>query len=112
LEQNQKMPPKILTPDHTWMRLNQDEYFHPFFRRYLELLKSSLQLINVMDTNCHFDHSFYTCGEHHDRQNPNWKPFKILERHCLESGYDFLEAKDMIEGRIARRLQCECEILK
>ena len=106
------MPPKTLTPDNTWMRLNQNEYFQPFFRRYLELLKSSLQLINVMDTNCHFDHSFYTCGEHHDRQNRGWKPFRLPERHCLEEGYDFLEAQDMIEERIGRKLGCECEILK
>jgi hypothetical protein len=106
------MPPKILTPDNTWMRLNQDEYFQPFFRSYLKLIKSSLQLMNVMDTNGHFDHSFYTCGEHHDRQNRAWKPFWLLERHCLEEGYDFFEARDMIEERIGRKLKCECEILK
>jgi hypothetical protein len=88
------------------------EWLYSTDQQHLELLKSSLQLINVMDTNGYFDHSFYTCGEHHDRQNPAWKPFRLLERHCLEEGYDFFEARDMIEERIARRLKCECDLLR
>ncbi|MBI5578022.1 MAG: hypothetical protein HY895_02615 [Deltaproteobacteria bacterium] len=99
-------------PNHTFLRLSQDEYFVPFFRQYFDLLKSNLQSINVMVCNGSFSHSYYTCGEHHNRQNPNWKLFQLLERHCLEAGYDFFEARDMIEERIGRRLRCECEILK
>ena len=38
--------------------------------------------------------------------------FKLMERHCLESGYDFLEARDMVQERIGRKLMCECELLK
>jgi hypothetical protein len=105
------MPPKTLTPDHTFLRLNQDEYFQPFFRRYLELLKSHLEQIQVMDHNGSFHHSYYSCGQHHDRQNPDWKPLQILERHCFSEGYDFYEARDMIEEKIGRRLGCECELL-
>ena len=49
---------------------------------------------------------------HHDRQNPNWNPFQILERHCLMEGYDFFEARDMIEERIGRKLNWECVLLR
>jgi len=33
-------------------------------------------------------------------------------RYCQELGYEFYEARDMIEERIGRKLKCECEILK
>jgi len=36
----------------------------------------------------------------------------MLERHCLEAEYDFLEVLDMVQGRIGRKLTCECELLK
>lgn len=111
-EQNLKMPLKILTPDHTWMRLNQDEYFQLFFRQYLEILKAHLKQIQVINQHGQIHHSYYTCGQGHDRRNPGWKPFQILERHCLKSRFDFLEARDMIEEQIMTRLKCECEILK
>jgi hypothetical protein len=104
--------PKTLTPDHTFLRLSQDEYFQQVFRQYLELLKSNLKRIQVMGHNGCFHRSYYTCGQDHDKRNREWKPFQLLERHCEESGYDFLEAKDMVEDRIERRLGCECEILK
>jgi hypothetical protein len=55
---------------------------------------------------------FLPWGRNHDRQTPDWKPFQLLERHCAECGYDFLETKDMVEERIARKLRCECEILR
>ena len=45
-------------------------------------------------------------------RDPNWKSCQLLERHCVESGYDFLEARDMIQERIGRKLICECELLK
>ena len=106
------MPLKTLTPDHTYLRLRQDEYFQPFFRRYLELLKPHLKRIQVMDSNGHFHHSYLTCGQDHDRRNPEWKPFQILERHCLEEGYDFYEALDMVQEQIGRKLICKCELLK
>jgi hypothetical protein len=105
-------PPQILTADHTWLRLNQDEYFHPFFREYLELLKSHLKRIQVMDHNGCFNHSYYTCGQDHDKRNREWKPFQLLERHCEAFGYDFIEARDMIQERIGRKLKCECELLR
>jgi hypothetical protein len=51
--------PAALTPDHTYLRLNQDEYFQPFFRGYLELLTSNLKQIPVMDHAGNFHHSYY-----------------------------------------------------
>ena len=106
------MPTPILTADHTWLRLRQAEYFHPFFREYVEILKSRLKQIQVMDHNGSYSHSYYTGGQDHDKRNREWTPFQILERHCLESGYDVLEARDMIEERIGRKLICECELLR
>jgi hypothetical protein len=106
------MTPKTLTPDHTYLRLQQDEYFVPFIRAYFGLLKASLKQIQVMDQHCQPSHRYYTCGQDHDQRNRGWKPFQLLERHCLESGYDFYEAKDMVEERIGRKLKCECEILR
>jgi len=106
------MPNPILTADHTWLRLSQDEYFQPFFREYLELLKSHLKQIQKMDQLGKPSQRYYTCGQDHDRRNREWKPFQLLERHCEESGYDFLEARDMIEERVGRKLTCECELLR
>jgi len=60
-ENTVQKPIPILTADHTWLRLNQDEYFQPFFREYLELLKSHLKQIQVMDNNGNLHHSYYTC---------------------------------------------------
>ena len=75
------------------------------------MLKSELKHIPVMDHNGCFHHSYYTCGQDHDKRNPGWKPLQIQERHCLEEGYDFYEAKDMVEERIGRKLMCECQLL-
>ena len=111
-ENTVQKPLQILTADHTWLRLRQDEYFQPFFREYLELLKSNLKQVQVMDHNGSFHHSFYTCGQGHDRRNREWKPFRLLERHCEAFGYDFLEARDMVQERIGRKLTCECELLR
>jgi hypothetical protein len=106
------MSPETLTPDHTWLRLRQDEYFQPFFRRYIELLKPHLKQIQVMNHNGNFHHSYLTCNQDHNKRNPDWKPFQIRERHCLEEGYDFYEALDMVQKRIGRKLKCECELLR
>jgi hypothetical protein len=64
-----------------------------------------------MDQNGRPSHTYYTCGQDHNKRNPEWKPFQLLEQHCEECGYDFLEARDMIEERIERKLKCECQLL-
>jgi hypothetical protein len=55
---------------------------------------------------------FLPCGGHHDRQNPNWKAFQLLERNCDERGYDFYKTLDMVQEWIGRKLICECELLR
>ena len=56
--------------------------------------------------------SYYTCGQEHYRQNPNWKPWQHLEAHCDDQCYDFFEARDLIFERIGRELECECQFLR
>ena len=55
---------------------------------------------------------YYTCGQEHDRRNPAWKPFQHLSWYCQELGYDFDEARDMIDERVGRKLICECDLLR
>ena len=47
----------------------------------------------------------------HDRQNLSWHPFKLLTRICKKYDYDPLIAIDIIEDRIRKRLECECQII-
>jgi hypothetical protein len=105
------MPPRILTSDSNWLRLNQDEIFAPFFSGYLNLLKSDLKQIQVMDHAGNPHQSYYTCEQDHDIRNQEWKPFQIIEGHCEVFGYDFSETLDIIQERVGRILKCECEIL-
>ena len=106
------MPENIRTADHTWMILNQMPNFQQFFRGYLDILKSNLEQISVMGQDGKERLRYYTCGQEHDRRNPAWKPFQHLILYCQEFGYDFYEARDMIEERIGRKLKCECELLR
>ena len=53
-----------------------------------------------------------TCGEPHHRQNPNWKPFKILWDYSEQTGYDFFVARNILFERLGRKLVCECEMLR
>ena len=81
------MPPETLTPDHTYLRLRQDEYFQPFFRHYLELLKPHLKRLQVMDSNGHFHHSHLTCGQDHDKRNQEWSNPNIKDlTQALQAG--------------------------
>jgi hypothetical protein len=86
--------------------------FQQFFRGYLEVFKSNLQQVSVMGQDGKERYRYNTCGQEHDRRNPAWMPFQHLSRYCQELGYDFCEARDLIEERIGRKLICECEILK
>ena len=58
----------------------------------------------VMDQCGNPRHSYYTCGQDHDRRNPNWKPFRLMNQYCRKQGLDDYEAREMIEPRIGRRL--------
>jgi hypothetical protein len=78
-------------------------------KEYIDLLQKKLKKVEVRG---HSHNSFYyTCDRLHDRRNPTWKPFKLLSRICKKYDYDPLIARDIIEERIRRRLECECQIL-
>jgi hypothetical protein len=92
------------------MILNQMPNFQRFFRDYLDILKSNFKQVSVMGIDGKERYRYYTCGQEHDRRNPALKPFQHLTRYCQELGYDFYEAREMIDERIGRKLICECEL--
>ena len=102
----------IERPDVTWLKLSAEANCQEFMREYIKLLKTRPLVLKVMDSNSNFSHSYYTCGQEHDRRNPAWRLFQHLMRHCQELEYGFYEARDMIEERFKRKLICECELLK
>jgi hypothetical protein len=80
-------------------------------KEYFDLLRSNLQQYKVIDQKGVFKEIRYSCDQDHDSRNPNWKPFQYLEQCCRKYGYDDMEAQDIIEERIGRRLVCECQLL-
>ena len=103
------MPNIIYIPDSTWTDLDQGPIFQKFMKEYIDLLQKSLTKIKVKGDS--YNTSHYTCGQTHVRNNPSWQPFKILSMICKKYNYDPLIARDIIEERIHRRLECECQIL-
>jgi hypothetical protein len=95
----------------TYIDLDQPDIYQRFMRGYLELLHSKLQRSEVMDQNGDLREIRYSCAQEHDSRNPNWKPFQCLELICRKWGYDDMEARDVIEEQIGRRLECECQLL-
>ena len=90
--------------------LNVDEIFHKFFKGFLVLLKKKLTKQEIIGHN--YTDSYNTCGQLHDPRNPKWKPFQHLEQYCERTKFDFLSVKDIIEDRISRKFECECELLR
>ena len=82
----------------------------PFIKGYIEVLKANLKQIKHIGHN--YSYKTYTCGEPHDRRNPNWKPFRMLLNYSERKGYDFFVARDIIFERLGRKLVCECEMLR
>jgi hypothetical protein len=78
-------------------------------KEYIDLLQNNLTKIKVKGDS--YNTSHYTCGQAHDRQNPSWQPFKILSLICKKYNYDPLIAREIIEEKIHKRLECECQIL-
>ena len=105
-----KRPPKLRTPHHTRHILGQEKYYRPFIDGYIKILQSHLKQVKHIGHK--YSYTTYTCGEPHDRRNPNWKPFRLLWNYCELTGYDFYVARDIIFERIGRKLVCECEILR
>ncbi len=104
-----KRPPKLRIPDHTRSNLSQEKYYRPFIDGYIKVLKSNLKLVKHIGRN--YIYMTYSCGESHHRQNPNWKPFKILWDYCERTGYDFFVVRDILFERLGRKLVCEYEML-
>lgn len=100
----------IYIPDSTWTDLDQEPIFQKFMKEYIDLLRENLKKIEVKG---HSHNSFYyTCDQIHDRRNnPSWRPFRVLSKICKKYNYDPLIARDIIEEKICRRLECECQIL-
>ncbi len=103
------MPNTIYIPDKTWTDLKQVPKFQKFMKEYIDLLQKKLKKVEVRG-NSH-NSFYYTCGQIHDRRNPAWHPFKLLSWICKKYGYDHLLAKEIIEDRIGRNLECECQII-
>ena len=103
------MPNIIYIPDNTWTDLDQVPIFQKFMKEYIDLLQKRLKKVEVMKNS--YSSSYYTCGQAHDRRNPSWQPFKLLSQICRKYNYDPLIARDIIEEKIHKRLECECQIL-
>jgi len=103
------MPNTIYIPDSTWTDLDQEPIFQKFMKEYIDLLQKKLKTVEVRG---HSHNSYYyTCDQLHDRRNPAWKPFKLLSKICKKYDYDPLIVRDIIEEKIYRRLECECQII-
>ena len=99
----------IYIPDSTWTDLDQEPIFQKFMKEYIDLLQNSLTKVKVKGTS--YCKRYYTCGQAHDHRNPSWQPFKLLSQICKKYDYDPLIARDIIEEKIRKRLECECQIL-
>ena len=99
----------IYIPDSTWTDLDQEPIFQKFMKEYIDLLQNSLQKVEVRGHS--YKSFYYTCAQVHDPQNPSWQPFKLLSQICKKYDYDPLIARDIIEEKIRKRLEYECQIL-
>jgi hypothetical protein len=99
----------IYIPDSTWTDLDQEPIFQKFMKEYIDLLQSNLKKVKVKGNS--YNTSYYTCSQAHDHRNPAWRPFKVLSQICKKYNYDPLIARDIIEEKLFRKLECECEIL-
>ena len=103
------MPNTICIPDKTWTDLDQVQIFQNFMKEYIDLLQNSLKKVKVNGNSP--NSSYYTCGQAHDQRNPSWQPFKLLTRICQKYDYDLLIAREIIEERIRKKIECECQLL-
>jgi hypothetical protein len=98
----QKLP-KMRTVHMTFLYLSAPENLEKFLQEFRQILKDNYQKI--------IGEERYNCGQEHTRLNPNWEPFKHLERYSLEQGLDDFEVRDFLEEYLNRRIICECDIL-
>ena len=101
----------IYIPDSTWTDLDLVPIFQKFMKEYINLLQNNLTKIKVKGDSNNTGHYTFICGQAHYHRNPSWQPFRLLSRICKKYNYDPLIARDIIEEKIYRRLECECQIL-
>ncbi len=97
--------PKIRSVHMTHLYLSVPKNLEKFLSEFREILKNSFQVITVEGD------ERYTCGQEHTRLNPDWEPFKHLERYSLEQGLDDFEVRDFLAEFLGRPIICECDIL-
>ena len=97
--------PKIRSVHMTYLYLSVPENLAKFLSEFRQIPKNNYQTITIEGE------KRYTCGQEHTRLNPNWEPFKHLERYSLEQGLDDFEVRDFLEEYLNRRIICECDIL-
>ena len=83
--------------------------YKKFFKGLTDYLKSKLQRVEVKGGR----HNYYqyTCGQLHDKRNPEWNPWQNLWKYCEVVEFDPYAAKDAIEGRLGVKLECDCQIV-
>jgi len=89
--------------------LDHDGEFKKFFRGLTEYLKSKLQRIEVKGSRHNYNQ--YTCGQLHDRRNPDWRKLENLWKYCVKTEFDPYAAIDAIEERLGVKLECDCQII-
>ena len=97
--------PKIRSVHMTNLYLSVPENLEKFLTEFRQILRDNFQKITVEGE------KRYTCGQEHTKLNPNWEPFKHLERYCMEQGLDDFEVRDFLEEYLKRPITCECHIL-
>jgi hypothetical protein len=89
--------------------LDHDGEFKKLFNGLTEYLKSKLQRHDIKGGRYNYDQ--YTCGQLHDRRNPEWGKLINLWKYCEEAEFDPYAARDAIEERLGVKLECDCQII-
>ena len=89
--------------------LDHDGEFKKFFNGLAEHLKKKLQRIEVKGGRHNYNQ--YTCGQLHDRRNPEWRKLENLWKYCEEAAFDPYAAIDALEERLGVKLECDCQIV-
>ena len=89
--------------------LDHDGEFKRFFRGLTEYLKSKLQRVEVKGSRQNYYQ--YTCGQLHDRRNPEWRKLENLWKYCKETEFDSYDVINAIEERLGVKLECDCQII-
>jgi hypothetical protein len=89
--------------------LDHDGEYKKFFKGLVEYLKGKLKRVEVKGGRYSYDQ--YTCGQLHDKRNPEWRKLENLWKYCEEVEFDPYAAIDAIEERFGVKLECDCQIV-